>query len=89
VGGSVEEAKKVEFGWGQAGNKVWPAADWLGLLINVTLAYCAFRRLKSLDVVTVLLSEDKVIIPKLPWAGKYEKAKPPDQLGTISGPNNA
>jgi len=66
VGGSDVEARKLELGCKQAGNCVCPASDWLGLLMNDTLAYWALSRLKSSDVVTLLLSEESVIIPKLP-----------------------
>lgn len=40
VGGSESEARKLGgFGAAQAGNCVWPALAWLGLLIKVTLLY--------------------------------------------------
>jgi hypothetical protein len=47
---------------------------------------------KSVVVVTVDPSEESVIIPNWPaslWAGKYEKATPPDQTGAALEPNSA
>ena len=71
VGGSVDEARKVEFVVGHEGKVVVPGA--LGVFGPVVLLNCACRRVKSSETVTVVLSEEMVTMPNWPWelvAGK-------------------
>lgn len=57
-----------------------------------TWAYCAWRFVKSVEVVTLDPFAEIVTIPNWPCAlsaGKYEKARPPDHTGVISEPKRA
>ena len=57
-----------------------------------TALYCAWRAVKSDEVVTVDPSDEMVTIPNWPCAlcaGKYEKAMPPDHTGVMSEPKRA
>jgi len=63
VGGRVEEARNVEFSCGNLGKFVCPELDCVGVLIKVTLLYCAIRRVKSSFGVAVLASAE--ILTKL------------------------
>jgi hypothetical protein len=90
VGGSVVEARRVEFCAGQAGYDAAGALLCGGSVTNVTAPYAACKLVKSVDVVTV----DPSIVTMPNWpaslcAGKYEKATPPDQTGAASVPNSA
>lgn len=66
VGGSVVDAKNVEFSDGHAGKVVEPASLCEGVLGADTLLYWALRVLKSLLGVTVLPSAEMLTIPKEP-----------------------
>lgn len=75
------EAAQEELAVGHAGNDEAEAEDMEGLLTKVTWPYCETRLLKSWFGVTVVPSEEMLTNPKFPaelFAGKYEKAKPPD-----------
>lgn len=53
-------------------------------MFTVVMALRTFLRVvKSLETVTVVLSEEMLTIPYPPTAEKYEKAIPPDQTGVI------
>ena len=92
VGGSVEEARKVSDEAGHEGYAAAATDDWEGVSLKVTRPYCVFNEVKSVLVVTVVVSCEIVTMPNCPAAlvaGKYENAIPPDQTVFISGPNKA
>lgn len=66
VGGSVLEARSVEFSAAHVGYDAAGALLCVGVLTNCTAAYAACKFAKSVDVVTVDPSEEMLTMPNWP-----------------------